>query len=319
MKRGPAILKRRPRVTADTIRAFYARFPAMIRPAAPEALAGRVTLTNTPTGIGDCVVLLDCPNAASLRGETVHAWSPSPHWKPLESFASGCPTGHPPLYVSLTEANAAWDLGPGHNTQRARRLFGLPVWPVPPPWLNAVGVRQIRNRVSFHFEAGGHSVWQRANLHPRARQVYPDTWKALREFVKKRPDLSFIEVGRSRCLPMDEIEDGTGRPLDETVRLMAECSFHIGVVSGPMHIAAALGSHVVALLNFPRPSQLMLPNLKRIGMVEEEWLYPQQVCLHQEEDSAHWPKVSARTLSEAINGEVYPYWSHQIADELHEI
>lgn len=307
----------RKRIGPDQVRAFYRRFPARPGKVPTSVDREQYTLTNTPTGIGDTVVLLDAPCAATSGN--VHAWSPSPHWKALEACAMPMPLTRPPLYVSLTEANAAWDLGAGHITQRARRLLGLPVAPVPGGWLCTPGVRTIRGRVSLHFEAGGHATWQRAVLHPRARQVYPETWKALRAFIKARPDLQFIEVGRSRLLPMEQVEDGTGRPLEETLRLMAECEFHLGIVSGPMHLAAALGSKVIALLNFPRPCQLMLPNLKPLGVVEEEWLYPQGVCLHQEEDSAHWPKVSARSLSAAVDGRVYPYWDNDVVEKLHEI
>jgi len=315
----PAIRKTRPKVDANAIRKFYRRFPPRPRPPAPQNFGGAFTLTNTPTGIGDTVILLESVQAASSEGQTVHAWSPSPFWLPLLKFIQApMPLSRPPLYVSLTEAVAAWDLGPGHMTQRARRLLGGEAPVLPRGWIAAPGVRRIRGRVSMHFEAGGHSAWQRANIHPRARQIYPDTWLALRKFIATRPDLTFVEVGQQRILGGDRVEDGTNRPLEETVRLMAECEYHLGVVSGPMHLAAALGSKVIAILNFPRPCQLMLPNLRSIGVVEEEWLYPHQVCLHQEEDSAHWPRLSARTLSEAIDGLVYPYWSDRVAFDLWE-
>lgn len=315
--RSPKVQVRRPRVTVDTVREFYRRFPAKRRPKMPKL--GRFTLTNIPTGIGDCAVLLDAVSASAERiGPYVHAWSPSPHWPHITRFAAVPPGVHPPVYVAACEAVAAWDLGAGHMTQRIRRLVGLPVPACPRSWLT-VPVRRVPKRVSLHFEAGAHAEWQRTHIHPRARQVYPQTWKALREFIRARTDLSFVEVGPRRYMPIDEVEDGTVRSLDETIRLMAECEYHIGIVSGPMHLAAALGSKVIAILNFPRPCQLMLPNLVSIGMVEEEWLYPHQVCLHQEEDSAHWPRLTAATLSEAVDGGVYPYWSDKIAEELHDI
>jgi len=314
-RKAPAIRSRRPRIDSDAIREFYRRFPAKPRSPAPK-IEQPFTLTNFPNGIGDTLVLLDSLHEAHRTGKVVYAWSASPHWGELREFAAPEPAGHPACYVALAEAVAGWDLGAGHMTQRARRLLGLPVPACPSGWLSAPGVRRIANRVSLHFEAGAHADWQRAHLHPRARHVYPNTWKALREFIRSRPDLSFVEVGQRRYLQIDEVEDGTGRPLRETVRLMAECEFHLGLISGPMHLANALGSKVVAVLNFPRPCQLMLPNIKSIGMVEEEWLYPHQVCLHQEEDSAHWPLVSAKSLSEAIDGEVYPYWSTRTAEAL---
>lgn len=314
--RGPAVIKRRPRIGADDVRAFYKRFPAKPRAPLPK-LNGPYTLTNVTTGIGDTVVLLDAVAGGQNSAKPIYAWSPSPHWEALRGFAPAVPVTHPPVYVSLAESVAMWDLGAGHITQRGRRLLGLPVPACPGGWLSVPGVRRIPGRVSMHFEAGAHSEWQRANIHPRARQVYPQTWKALREFVNARSDLSFVEVGRTRYMAVDEVENGTNRTIVETIRIMAECEYHIGVVSGPMHLAAALGQRVIALLNFPRPCQLMLPNLRSIGMVEEEWLYPHQVCLHQEEDSAHWPKLGPRTLSESIDGEVYPYWSTKVAEALH--
>lgn len=316
MKAGKVIV-RRPKVTAATVRAFYRRFPDKRRRKAPQL--GPFTLTNIPTGIGDCVVLLESVWAGYHESKVVPAWSASSHWSALSKFGAPLPITHHPVYVALCEAVAAWDLGAGHTTQRARRLLGMSVPACPKEWMRAPGVRRVPGRVSFHFEAGPHAEWQRIHIHPRARQVYPQTWVALREFIKERKDLSFVEVGKTRFLPIDEVEDGTNRSLEETVRLMSECEYHIGLISGPMHLAQALGSKVIAILNFPRPCQLMLPNIKSIGVVEEEWLYPNQVVLHQEEDSPHWPRLTARTLSEAIDGGVYPYWSDKVAEELHEV
>lgn len=307
------------KVTPATVKAFYGRFCPKPRLGFQPLDPGRTTLTNGPQGLGDTAVVVSWFETGRDAMKTAHAWMPSPTFDVLARFAgaSSKAATRPPCMVNLADAVARWDLGAGHMVQRAARVFGVRSNPVPDPWIEASGVRRIPGRVSLHFEAGAHAEWQRAHLHPRARQVYPETWAVLREFIAAATGHSWIEVGGRRCLPMDEVEDGTGRPLEETIRLLAECEFHLGIISGPMHLAAALGSKVIAIINFPSPKGLMLPNLVSIGVVEEEWLYPHQVVLHQEIDSPHWPKVSRRSIDDAFAGRVWPYWDRSVVEECH--
>lgn len=312
----PAIIPSRRRVTADDVRKFYAGRNEAVRAQGPVLNPEEWTLINIPTGLGDAVVLTDLPRSAARAGTSAKIYSHSPLFKDLVRFNPWYEDVQNPQCVALAAATARWKLGGGHNIQRAQRLFGLPVSKVPTGCIQVERVRRIEGRVSLHFDPGPHQGWQRRNIHPRARLIYPQTMAAIRRFIDAHPSMSWIEVGGRRMLEHPSVESAVGHGLEDTVRLMAECQYHLGIISGPMHVAIALGLRTIAIVNFPNPSQLMLPNLVDIGMVEEEWLYPQQVVLHQDADSSHWPKFSYRSLSAAFDGGVYPYWSHRVIEEL---
>ena len=263
------------------------------------------TLTMTPQGMGDCVCLMDLERAASLAGKTAHVWSAAYPFSVVRHFNPYHRDGQTPMWISLTAAEASYDIGPGHNIQKARRIFGLPVDTVPSGCLNA-GVHKDPRRVSLHFEAGVHAQTQRRTVHPRAREIYPKTFEALSCFIKAHPELRFIEVGSSPSL-RELVPNICGVSLEETVRTMATCSLHIGITSGPYHLATALGLRTILIINFPDPWELMMPMIKNIDTIEGEWCYPQSHILHQDHDSAHWPLATADNFERAYHKEIYPY------------
>jgi hypothetical protein len=120
--------------------------------------------------------------------------------------------------------------------------------------------------------------------------------------------MSFAEVGFASS-GLDGVADWTGQDLEQTITRMAECEFFLGISSGPMHLAAALDLKIVALVNFPSAGELYLPVLRDVDVVEVEWLYPQGVVLHQDEEGPLVPRISLDTLERAFAGEIYPYWS----------
>jgi hypothetical protein len=304
------------RLGADYVRNFWRDKRPVRRLPAPILDPAEFTLTNTPQGLGDSILLTHHALACAEAKVPGHAYTPAPHWPVLRDFCPWLPPTHVPRFVSLCDAVASWDLGPGHNVQRCRRLFGLPAGPVLPARRRPLfaDVVPLGHRVSLHFDAGPHADWQRQHLHPRARQLYPENRVVVREFIEAHPELSFIEFGNRPTLRHDRVEDATGRPLAETIRLMAECTTHLGIVSGPMHLAAALGLRLIVVLNFPHPSQLCLPALVDTGVVESEWLYPEAMHLHQDADSPHWPRFGRASLERAFAGQVYPY-GEPVAEE----
>lgn len=288
------------RVTEADIVGFYRNRKKLPRKPAPTLSIGTHTLTNTPTGLGDCVVLTQHMRHGGL------SWSSSSHWKTLAANSPGHIDKQHPLWVSMSAATEAWDLGPGHHIQRMERLFGVPVSTLPSGSLHAPGIIKSPNRVIVHLEAGIHVEHQRKVHHPRAREVYPENVEIIRQFVRRHPEMEFWEIGSKRSIG-DPAMDFTGKPLDQTIRLMASAQWHLGIISGPYHVAVALGLQPITIINFPAPWELMLPSLVSAGTVEESWLYPQSYILHQDHDSRHWPKFSAFSLEQAFNHEVYPY------------
>jgi hypothetical protein len=123
--------------------------------------------------------------------------------------------------------------------------------------------------------------------------------------------MSFIQIGTKAQL-FQNVQDCTRLPLQQTIRLISGCEYFVGIVSGPMHIATALGIRCIIVLNFPHAHEIFLPVLKDIDLVESEWLYPQNVHLHQDGEGPLVPRLSYENLERAFNGEIHPYWSQEL-------
>ncbi len=312
----PVFVPSTPVVTASTVRDFYRRKKPATRRRPWSVLPSKdVTLMFEPPGLGDTVMLTDLERAAHAEGKVAYVAPNRTFFWDLMRYCPSHRNKQTPVRVCLVEAVNQSGVGPGHMIQRARRLFGLKIDAVPRGHLVVPGVKRIPGRVCLHTSAGQHATWQREHLHPRGRTLYPDTVAALLRLANRK-DLTFVEVGAKRTLHHPRIEDGTGTDVAGLLRLMAECEFHIGILSGPSHVAAALGLKLVSIINFPDPQELMLPNLLDTGTVEEEWLYPQQVVLHQDADAAWMPRFNLKTLEAALGGDVYPYWRTDVAEEL---
>ena len=177
--------------------------------------------------------------------------------------------------------------------------------------------------------------WQRAHVHPRAREIYPQSFHVLQSFIIQNPGLEFFEIGAAPS-GLKGVQAKCRTSLEDTIRLMATCECFIGIDSGPMHLAIALGLKVVTIINFPVPDDICLPVLKpvhrvlyREGSDERstssstgeivDWLYPQSVLLHQDgEGGPHVKQLTLTNLSRAVSGEVYPYWSNAYLDLIFE-
>jgi ADP-heptose:LPS heptosyltransferase len=280
-----------------------------------EDLSGSA-LGNTPHGLGDTLILTQLPTVAARQGMVRHIHSDSPHFRPLMRFNPHYIPAENRPRVAADFLVARHDLGNGHFTQRVQRAFGLKPVDRPAGTVHFPAAR-ISRRVALHFEPGLHSLWQRTHVHPRARELYPESKRELQQFIFEHPEWSFIQFG-GQPTPLEGAEDATGLPLELTIEKLAECEFFVGIVSGPMHLATALGVQCVVILNFPRAHEIMLPTLKDTGRLESEWLYPQNVHLHQEDDAPLVRRFSRLNLERALQGELYPFWSDRWLPLIHE-
>lgn len=258
-----------------------------------------VTLTNTPTGLGDSVMMTDIEMASNC---VATSWLSGTHFRELQNHNPYHRMVQHPVMVSLSQAQAKWDLGPGHNFQRARRMFGLPVDPTPKGHISIPGSTK-QKKVTVHLEAGPHSEFQR-RYHPTPRVVYPGNISVLRKFIERHDDIEFVEIGSS--ILGGSVREFKGS-VSDMIREMSSAMCHIGIISGPYHVAAAIGIRTICIINFPSPWELMLPVVKNVDVVEAEWLYPQTHVLHQDHDSAHWPLFDERSLEAAWNRDTFPY------------
>jgi hypothetical protein len=290
------------RVTQDDIIKFYRGRPGTTKvPFGRKLEPYQWTLTNAAGGIGDSVMMTDI----CLAHIAATAWIPSPHFTEITKLNPYHKNAQRPFMVSLSTMQQNFDLGPGHNFQRVRRLFNLPVDPAPKGCIIPPKGARKRKLISLHLVPGPHVLDQQRAVHPRAREVYPENLKILRKWISKHSEFDFIEVGGD--VLADQVRNTKGWPLADVVQRMASCVLHIGIISGPYHIAHALGVRTICIINFPAPWMLMLPVIKNVDVVEAEWLYPQSHILHQDHDSRHWPKFSEKNLEAAFQMETYPY------------
>lgn len=274
-------------------------------------------LSTVTQGLGDTMMLTDLPAAAAAQGKFAQSYSPSRHFRPLMSFNPAYRDVDDKAYlINAPDLIRKYNCGNGHYLQRIRRAFGLRVNDKPHGYLKWKGIRGEK-RVILHFDAGVHANWQRQNVHPRARMLYPETRIALEQFIASKPDYEFCEIGEH---PINI--KGTHRLTTSTtvdlVNAIAKCGWFIGIISGPMHVATALQLKCVVILNFPEPNKIFLPTLRVSGQVEEEWLYSQNVHLHQEGDGPLVKKATLDNFKRAFNGEIYPFFSDKYLSLIHE-
>ncbi len=294
-------------IDESVIQAHYRDRAARARPRLSAPLRN-VTLTSAAHGIGDAVIVTALARSAAQAGRALDIHVPSAPFSALRRFVP-YPLGQPGTFWAAADGLVFdFDLGNGHFIQRLERAFGFPAGLVPHGCLAVDGAATVAGRVVVHLEAGAHQAWQKANVHPRAREVYPEHLAAIERFARAHPEYELVEVGGAGH-GLAGVRDATGLTLAESVRLIATCEYFLGIMSGPLHAAAALGKRIVTIVNFPPAPLIVLPTLKDIDQVESEWFYPQAVILHQEDESPLVPRFGVAALERAFAGEVYPYWS----------
>lgn len=306
------------RVDRGVIRRFYDDQTSATKLPLKMELGG-FTACTTPTGLGDTLMLSVLPRASAQVGKTSSIYALSSCFETLCSFNPFYRSQLEPFFAFSDKLIYGYNLGGGHFTQRLERAWDLPVDLVPRPCLVVAGARVHRNSVVLHLGPGREKNLkrQRQSVHPRAREVYPETRDVLQRFIKAHSEMSFCEVGDVSS-GLENVSDWTGLPLQETIVRMATCEYFIGINSGPMHIAAALDLRIIGIINFPAPERLVLPVMKDVGLFDAEWLYPQSVLLHQDAEGPLVPRLTYASLERAMAGDVYPYWSTDYLDLIEE-
>lgn len=296
----------------DNILTFYKNQELKFKP--KPVFHPAATLTNCAGGFGDTLILTDIYKASGGKST---AWSHSAHFQPIMSINPYYVESHAnPLLISAPELIRMYDCGNGHFVQRIRNAYGYKVDDKPQCQIRLNGIEK-KERVILHFDAGVHSEWQKKNLHPRARQLYPENKLLIEKFIKQHPELEFIEIGQKPLGIKGATYIGGGSTMD-TMKTVATGKYFIGIISGPYHVATALGLKVICIINFPKAENIFLPTLKAIDQVEMEWFYPQNVHLHQDGEGKQVKRFTLDNLNRALNGEVYPYWSDEFLGLIHE-
>lgn len=279
-------------------------------------------LSNTPRGLGDTLILTDLPRTGAIQGKPRFIRCNPDEHKHFDTLMEFNPYYVPAfdrelIFADVLQQNNS--IGNGHFIQRLQRAFSLEPELKPKPYLccNSEKVK-IPGRVVFHFEAGGlHSGWQKVHVHPRARQLYPESRAILQEFINCHPELEFFQLG-NKPIPFQRVQNMPEMSLQESIVFVSTCEWFVGIISGPMHIATAFDLKCVVVINFPPAPLIFLPTLVPIGQVESEWFYPQNVHLHQESDGAQVKRFNLASLEAAFDGKIYPYWDDRFLSLIHE-
>jgi hypothetical protein len=212
------------------------------------------------------------------------------------------------FWVCLLQSN--FNCGGGHFIQKIRNAFDLPKQIKPQPLLSTP-ILEIKNKVVLTFDKG--PVDQSA-IHKKARLLYPEHKKIVQDFINKNLNkFSFVEVGRSFS-GLENVENKTNLGIQNTTAEIASCEYFFGIHNGLMHIAAALSKKSIIIINFPSAKHLYLPALKELNIPDQDWLYPQNVHLHQDEGGELVKQFTYTNIEKAFNGEVYPFWSESFLD-----
>lgn len=263
-------------------------------------------------------MLTALPRCGHAHGRRVDIHSDSGHFETLVKFNPYYSVAAHSRYVGATMIANNLNAGSGHFIQQLERASGLPPEIKPRGCVVVENVRRIPGLTVLHLQTNSqYAAWQRKHIHPRARQVYPENMEVLRQFIRQSPQMHFVEMGGTFS-ELPGVENCARLPLEQLINRMAECEYFIGLNSGPMHLAAALGLKIVTIVTGPDPTLLYLPALKQIPLYELQWLYPQSVILHQDGEGALVARFSLENLERAIAGELYPYWSDDYLDLIFE-
>jgi len=238
-----------------------------------------------PGGIGDCILSL--PAIEHLRTENTEVWVPSPI-VPLIRFAAaraispagidllGLPGVEPP--AGLIETLRSFDsIVSWYGSNRAEfreqvRELGLPF-----QFLDALPERGAKTHAADFFlrQAGGDGcAVPRIECEPRGRGDYAVIHPFSGSPRKNWPIERFRDVAEKLTLPVrwcagpEEALEGAVRfeNLYELARWLASARVYIGNDSGITHLAAAVGTPVVAIFGTTDPA-VWAPRGERVRVV----------------------------------------------------
>jgi len=239
-------------------------------------------ITNSSMGLGDTIILTPFTANKLVSSESTSFPTLMFYNKnfknPLvvDDFQGG--------FIDISEY-AKYNWGGGHAIQRIARVLGLAEMPKPKGIIdikNAV----VKNKIGYHI-----------NRDSNPHTLSDFDLNTFNEFVVSN-DYEFCDLSYFT-------KNNNLRGLIET---LATCEYFIGINSGPMHVAAALGIKSIVIVNEPSYSELYLPRISEVEIKELEWLYPQNVHLHTKGSNELVPKFNKVNLERAVKGGVYPYW-----------
>lgn len=273
------------------------------------------TITNPNTGIGDalCLYLIDQPIPNKIIYTIILHPSIREDLYHFNKFIGHSKNSYSRFHSLLN----VWDIQlhsnyGGHFFQRIQQFLNLPIDIVPRAKLSS-NIDTIKNKVVMTFDKG---IVDQKHIHPRARLIYQESKEIIQAFINKYQHIySFVEVGK-QSLGLDNVDVKINLGIKKTAEEIASCEYFFGNHNGLMHIAAGLCKKSIIIINFPSSNKLILPCLRKTNVVDIDWLYPQNVHLHQEDDDTIFVnKLTLTNLEKAFDHQLYPFFSTKFIEE----
>jgi hypothetical protein len=267
------------------------------------------------SGIGDTVVINQLLFETEFKRSRVHIHSYSDKFFEISQFNKFIKTNFYDQNSSeqyRTEVLEDYNLGSGHLIQKMRKFFRLPILKKPKSFLETEE-KKISNRIALHLSVGL-SATELSNLNQFPRQLYKHNLAIIQELINNNPQYEFIEFG-GETTGLKNCINYCGESLSSSIKELSKCEYFIGLNSGFMNLAACFDIKSIIILNIPtNPLDVVLPVLKDIKVPDMNWLYPQNVHLHQDGASDIVPLFNYKNILKALNGEIYPFWSENYLD-----
>lgn len=199
----------------------------------------------------------------------------------------------------------------GHLLQKIQKVLDLEVQIKPRPKIESQ-IKTKNKKVVLSFDYGRNDF--QFQFHERPRVLYEETRETIQKFIlKHKNEYEFVEVGK-KTFNFEGVENKTNLGIYKTALEIASCEFFFGMHNGLMHLAAGFNKPSIVLINFPDASKICLPKFKDLGLTELDWLYPQNIHLHQDGEGEFVKKSTLQNIEKAFAGDLYPYFRDDYLD-----
>lgn len=269
----------------------------------------QINLITLNIGLGDATIMTSITNQ---NIKNLNIFSPNKHWQTLCKFNEKLNKFNQAESYIRTELLEFLDLGNGHLSQRLQRAFGLNIERIPKPYLN-INNNFKKGKIALHFSTGPSAFDLLEKGFKEPRQLQDNAKVEIEKFINNS-NYEFVEFGGKQVFDNEKVKNFTGTSIEDSIKELSECEFFIGLNSGFMSLAAAMSIKSIIIVNVPEVHNLYLPVIKDYWEEDMNWLYPQNVHLHQNGENELVKSVTEFNIYKAINGEIYPFWNNELLD-----
>ena len=232
-------------------------------------------ISNSAKGLGDAVILNNLCESKFIHAEFAN-------FDELQKFNDKYKKQNSNEFFDINSSGYNnYDWNGGHCIQRLEKAFLGKSNLIPKPYINKEH-NPIKNRLMLHLKGKTDHLED-----------------SLQKLIAK-----FLIDCKYEVLFWDDSS------LSNSIELISSCEYFVGINSGPMHIAAGLGVKSVILLNRKDSCNIYLPKIEEADIPDSEWVYPQNIHLSILNDNELIERFSLENLKRALNGNLYPYFSH---------